>query len=115
MSTFTIHLSEHAVERFRQRVRPALDRNRAEDELARLALFGDVVAQPPAWHAAATADIAPWYLVIADCLLPLRPHVRDPDVLVATTCLARGERSETVRLRHRAQRRAARRPILVAA
>ena len=107
MSTFTIQLSEHAIQRFRQRVRPAIGVAEAEGELARLALFGDLVPEAPAWHAVATADTAPWYLVIADCVLPLRPHWREAEVLVATTCLARGDVSEATRFRRQARRRAA--------
>ena len=115
MSTFTVQLSEHAIQRFRQRVRPAVGVAEAEDELVRLALVGDLVPEAPAWHAVATADIGPWCLVIADCVLPLRPHSREADVLVATTCLARGEVSEATRFRRRPRRRAARQTTLVAA
>lgn len=115
MSTFTIQLSEHAIQRFRERVRPALGVAEAEGELARLAPVGDLLSEAPAWHAVSTAALAPWYLVIADCVLPLRPHWRDPDVLIATTCLARGDLSEATRFRRRARRRAARQTTLVAA
>jgi hypothetical protein len=108
MSTVTLHLSPHAVERFHQRVRPALAVAEAEDKLARLALFGELTPHPPAWHAATAADIAPWYLVIGDVVLPLKPHWSGPDALVATTCFARGEHSEAVRRRRRAQRRRSR-------
>ena len=107
MSTFTIQLSKHAVERFQQRVRPGLAFADAEDQLAQLALVADLVAEPPSWHAASCAQLAPWYLVIGDVVLPLKPHWNDSDVLVATTCLARGERSEALRHRRRARRREA--------
>ena len=108
MPTLTIHLSTHAVERFQQRARPALDPDDALDELARLVLVGEVVDTPPGWHARACAQIAPWYLVVADVLLPLKEHLVEPDVLVATTCLVRGDRSADVRHRRRAHRRGSR-------
>ena len=111
MATFTVQLSRHAVERFQERVRPALGFPEAEDELARLTLAAELAAEPPAWHAASCAQIAPWYLVVGDVVLPLKQHRTEPDVLVATTCLARGERSEDARRRLRARRRGARRPL----
>ena len=89
MSTFTIELSTHAIERFAQRVRPGLDPAAAAEQLAQLALAGELRDEPPSWHLAGAAQIAPWYLVIADIVLPLRPHRSEPGVLVATTCLAR--------------------------
>jgi tRNA C32,U32 (ribose-2'-O)-methylase TrmJ len=104
MSTVTIQLSQHAVERFQQRVRPALSLLDAERELAQLALAGELIPEPPAWHAATCAQIAEWYLVIADVVLPLKQHWSDRDVLVATTCLARGERSAEARHRRRQRR-----------
>lgn len=106
MSMATIQLSTHAVERFQQRVRPALALPDAEEELARLALVAELAAAPPAWHAAACAQVAPWYLVLGDVVLPLKPHWAEPEILVATTCLARGERSADVRRRRRACRTA---------
>ena len=108
MPTLTIHLSAHAVERFQQRARPALDAVDALDELARLVLVGDVVDTPPRWHARGCSQLAPWYLVIADVLLPLKQHLVEPGVLVATTCFVRGEHSDDVRRRRRMQRRATR-------
>ena len=100
----TIQLSQHAVERFQERVRPALDVAPAADELAALILFGDVVDTPPSWHAGTCAQLAPFYLVAGDVLLPLKQHWSEPDVLVATTCLVRGVRSEDVRARVRTRR-----------
>ena len=101
----TIQLSEHAVERFQHRVRPALDVDAASDALAALILFGEVVDTPPPWHAGNCAQLAPFYLVAGDVLLPLKEHWSEPDVLVATTCFVRGVRSDDVRRRVRARRR----------
>ncbi len=109
MPTLTIHLSTHAVERFQQRARHALDPDEALDELGRLVLVAEVVDTPPGWHARGCAQLAPSYLVIADVLLPLWEHVAEPGVLVATTCFVRGERSDDVRRRRRVRRRAVRR------
>ena len=108
MPTFTIHLTRHAIERFQERVRPALDLADAADELARLVLVADLIDRPPEWHARACAQVAPWYLVIGDVLLPLKTRCSEPGELTATTCLARGEPSENVRRRRRDRRRSAR-------
>ena len=78
MSMATIQLSTHDVERFQQRVRPALALPDAREELARLALVVELA----------------------------QPHWTEPEVLVATTCLARGERSADGRRRRRACRAA---------
>lgn len=83
----TIHLTTHAVERYRDRVRPGLSFEAAELELGRVAALGEVTTEAPAWHLRSCAQEAPFYLMIADILLPLRPHHSEPGVLVATTCL----------------------------
>jgi hypothetical protein len=105
MPTFTIHLTRHAVERFQERVRPALEFADAETELAKLALVGELINEPPRWHADRCAQIAPWYLVIGDVLLPLNAHRSDPGEFVATTCLTRGTYSDDARRRRRNRRR----------
>lgn len=107
-TTWTIELTAHAVERFHERVRPGLTLAGAEEELARLVLAGEVTAVPPAWHVAGCAQLAPWYLAVADILLPLKPHWSEPGVLVATTCLPKGSLSAEAR-RHRTMSRRARR------
>lgn len=99
-------LSSHAIERFRERARPALDLADAEEELARLATVAELSADPPSWHAARTAHDSDAYLVIADVVLPLVQ--RSDGEYVATTCLVRGSLSEASRVRrnrHRASRR----------
>ena len=53
-----------AIQRLGQRVRHALGVAEAEEELARLAPFGDLVPETQAWHAVSTAALAPWYLII---------------------------------------------------
>src|SRR4051794_30143291 len=104
MPTFTIQLTRHAVERFQERVRPALQFADAEAELAKLALFGELFDRPPRWHADTCAQVAPWYLVIGDVLLPLKAHCSQPGEFVATTCLTRGVYSDDARHRRRERR-----------
>jgi hypothetical protein len=107
----TIELTAHAVERYHHRVRPSLSLEAAGNELARVALVGEITTEPPAWHLRSCAQVAPFYLCVADVLLPLSPHRGEPDVLVATTCLAKGSlsadarRYRTVRRRRSAGRR----------
>jgi hypothetical protein len=109
METLEIHLSQHAVERFHERVRPSLGIEAAEDELARLVAMGQVVTQPPPWHAERQRQTAPAYLVICDLVLPLVQMGGDPVVLVAVTCIARGGISDQARARRNSLPRAARR------
>lgn len=103
--THTVELTAHAVQRYHQRVRPALSLEAAADELARVALVGEITTEPPAWHLRSCAQIAPYYLRVADVLLPLTPHRGQPDVLVATTCLAKGSLSPDARRYRTARRR----------
>jgi hypothetical protein len=80
-----IELTEHAVEQYRERARPALDVAGARSDLARLVSSGDVVAEPPDW--ARSAGSKPFYLIIGDALaLPLAPQAGR---WVTTTCLVK--------------------------
>jgi hypothetical protein len=106
---FTVQLTSHAVRRFQERVRPGLSLTDAEDELGRLVLAGSLAEDPPAWHLANCAQIAPYYLCAADILLPLKLHWCEHGVLVATTCLPKGTLSEAARHRRTRRRRARRR------
>jgi hypothetical protein len=103
-----IDLSQHAVEQYRERIRPGLDHADARVELARLVPSGEIRATPPEWARSATAK--PYYLVIGDALaLPLAAqHGR----WVTTTCLVQTTltpRRREERSRRRAQRAAAKR------
>lgn len=102
MTVESIILSKHAVERFQERVRPGLTVEAAEEELARLVLFADVVEQAPAWHVNRAAQEAPAYLLIADVILPLKPT--GGATFVATTCLPRAGISEAARARRNGAR-----------
>jgi len=80
-TTHTIQITAHAIERFRERVRPGLTFEAAETELARISLAGEVTERAPAWHLRTCAQVAPLYLVVADVLMPLIPHRSEPDCL----------------------------------
>lgn len=105
-----VRLSPHAVDRYNERVKPALGRADAEAELERLIAHGETVRRSPEWMRWTQATFNERYLVIAgDLVLPLR---RCGTAWVAVTCLARGcisEASRERRNRHRARQRAARR------
>jgi hypothetical protein len=103
-----IDLTEHAVEQYRERIRPALDLAGARVELARLLPGGEIREQPPDW--ARSAGAKPYYLVIGDALaLPLAPQ---RGRWVTTTCLVQTTltpRRREERTRRRADRAAAKR------
>lgn len=65
-TTLEIDLSPHAISRYAERVRPALDLDAAADELAHLATFAELSERPPAWLAARQHDEAPLYLLLGD-------------------------------------------------
>jgi hypothetical protein len=101
LTATTIDLTEHAIERFRERVRPAIDFDAAADELAQIAARGELTAVAPAWLRARALV----YLVLGDVVLPLEPDRREPDRLVAVTCLVRGSLSPRARAARNACRR----------
>lgn len=91
-----IDLSEHAVEQYRERTKPALELAAARAELAQLVFSGEVVTEPPEWTRSASTK--PFHLVIADTLaLPLAPQAGR---WITTTCLVR----DTMTARRREQR-----------
>lgn len=105
----TIRLTEHCVERYQQRFRPALDIEAARTDLARLLDVADVVADPPRWLAERAEQWAPAYALIGDdCVLPLVPAEGRSGMLSAVTCLGRGGISDAARA-YRSQRRRSRR------
>jgi len=107
-------ISDHAVARYCERVRPGLDGAAARAELERLRAVATVVHEPPAWlHA---ADQASCYLLLGDdVVLPL---LRQSDEgWVASTCVpkstltvqrraAKTARRKSLGARGRARRRA---------
>ena len=102
MSALTIELSSHAVDRFRERVRPGLDPEAACDELARLAAIGELHDEAPAWLAARQRQEATAYLVAGDVVLPLQARPNPPDHYGVPTCLVRGGLSFEARARRKA-------------
>src|SRR4051794_6955563 len=104
MQPFKIELSRHAVQRFQERVRPALDLHVAAEELRRIVAVGRIATESPRWHADWAAQEAPFYLLVGALVLPLRRS--DRNTLIAVTCLARGDWSDDARRRRNARRRA---------
>lgn len=103
-AAITIELSEHAIDRFHQRVRPALTWEEAEYELDRLTAYGEMVVEPPHWLARTQRQHACCYLLVGDLVLPLVPAYNDREVLCATTCIPRGALSDRARSRRNARR-----------
>lgn len=93
--------SAHAVERFHERVRPALTSYQAAAELFRLMVaVGELSMAPPAWARRDEHDGAAWILLGPDIALPVEHGM-------AITCIARSGYSEVARdHRTRAKRRA---------
>lgn len=117
--TWTIELTEHCVEQYRERFCPALDIEVAEDRLERLLDHARLEPDPPHWVVPMPGPPAAAYLVVADDLaLPLVERVSSPDVLFALTCLPRGgithaarARRNRARARHRRRHGQHRRPL----
>jgi len=95
-----VTLSQHAIERFNERVRPTLDRLQAEEELRRLLPFAQEVRDLD-WHVDIYKYEAPpdYYLEISDGIA-LAVHGR-----TAVTCLIRNATSQRVRDKKSAKRK----------
>lgn len=112
-ATHAVRISAHAVEQYRERVKPGLDLDTARGELERLRPVGEISADAPSWVNAAKP--APYYMLLGDAIvLPLAPH---RDGWVATTCVtqrtltptrrvAKSARKASLGARKRATRRA---------
>lgn len=99
----TLELSVHAIERYRQRVRPSLWGPHLTTELTRVLHYGEVSTAPPPWLAQGTTRQGP-YLTLGDIVFPLAIQQR-PGHALAVTCLTRGSISpETGRRRDRRSR-----------
>jgi hypothetical protein len=96
-----VRLTRHAIRRYQERVKPALDFGQAEDELRRLLPLMDRKRVPPAW-------IDPERLEReADVWLGLGGEIALPTYAgLITTCLTRSEPSEEARERQTEGRRA---------
>lgn len=85
-------ISQHAVELFREQIRPALDFEAAATELARLAAAGQVARVPPGWAQTSEDHTTDGWVLIGDAIaLPVAGGL-------ATTCLVRGYVTPAVRL-----------------
>ncbi len=94
VTAIDVVLSRHAVERFRERVRPGLNLPAAREALERLVAMSPVVAERPAWlHEDGEASDA-WLEVTDAIVLALR---RCGASWHATTCLTRGGLDEGAR------------------
>lgn len=106
-----VRFSAHAVQRYRERVKPTLTMRQAEQDLIRVASFGRLLEKPPAWLLSPWHAGAPLYLELADIVLTLR--TRPPAFeLIATTCMTRrseGRRPRQGRPSKRKGHRSARR------
>ena len=82
--------SEHAIERYLQRVKPALEADAVRKELSRLLATAVVSRTPPGWVRPGTGDVTPAaYLLLADgeiCLPVIVAH-GDDGPWTATTAL----------------------------
>ena len=79
-----VTVSEHAVEQYRDRVKPGLDPDAARAELEQLCALGLIQTEPPGW--VNPARPAAYYVLLGDqIVLPLAPQA---DAWVATTCVA---------------------------
>ena len=105
-----IDLTEHAVEQYRARSRPALDQLGARAGLARLVPNGEVLSAAPKW--ARSAGTQPRYLVIGDTLaLPLAAQNGrwvTTTILVETTLTERRREERTQEKTRRASPKRAR-------
>jgi hypothetical protein len=107
-----VTVSAHAVEQYRDRVKPGLDPDGARAELEQLCTLGRIQTQAPGW--VNPARPAAYYLLLGEqIVLPLVPHA---DAWVATTCVAqrtltptrraaKSARKASLAARKRAQRR----------
>ena len=107
-----VRLSQHCVERFHERFRPALDVIRARAELEMLIEHGEIAGEPPEWMARKMRQRSDAYLIVGDDLvLPLDCVGYTAEELVAKTFIDRGGISEHARRRRneRGRERRARR------
>ena len=95
-------LTEHAIVRFQERVRPGLSFHQARQEFERLLAAGVVSSQPPAWLGHHDGRLSSRYLTVGDLVIPLAPV---DGQLLALTCVPRGSVSALTRADRNANRR----------
>ena len=93
LPTKQVAVSAHAVEQYRDRVKPGLDSDAARAELKQLCALGLIQTEAPGW--VNPARPATYYLLLGDqIVLPLAPQA---DAWVATTCVAQRNLTPTRR------------------
>lgn len=102
--------SQHAIERYAERVRPTLTYDQACDELERLGAHVEVSDQAPPWSTEDWAGAEAWAWLGDTIVFPLQRE-NGTGAHVATTCLVSGVVSDFTRERRNA-RKAARRALL---
>ena len=83
-----VRFTRHAVQRYIERVRPALDESLASRELGNLAGAGTITTTTPAWRGSTGGMV----LDLGDVCFVLDVDRRDLEQLVACTCLTRTSR-----------------------
>ena len=109
----TVDVSDHAIKRYGERVRPGLAYADLEAEVLRVVrTFGVVCQEPPEWMEPDGRDVA-WLVVEDGICFPLQPSRDSDELFVATTCMVRGGMPERLRRRrnHRRAIRASRRAM----
>lgn len=105
----SVRISDHAITRYRERCKPALDDENAGRDLGRIAALGRVLTEAPRWLVGRARQTSPLYLEVGDIILPLVPDRGGSGDWCAVTCIARGGISEPAR-RRRTDRRRVRAP-----
>jgi hypothetical protein len=99
----SVYPTQHAVERYQERVRPGLGVFACRNELEQLLRDHGQRAPRPEWMSAWTAEPAVWVTIGPDIWLPC--EVRPSGSLQAMTVLCRGSLSERRRRERNATRR----------
>ena len=102
--SWTVELTHHCVERFRERFCPALDLSAAESRLERVLDHARLEPSAPAWVVATPRPAAAYLVVGDDLAVPLAERTAEPGVLVGLTCLARGGITHAARARRNRRR-----------
>ena len=97
-----VTVSAHAVEQYRDRVKPGLDPDGARAELEELRALGRIQTKAPGWVNAARPAV--YYLLLGEqIVLPLAPQA---DAWVATTCVTQRTLTPTRRRAAKSARKA---------
>ncbi len=98
-----IMFTRHALDRYRERVQPALGYREVVDAVRRILAHGRISGEAPSWLAQRQRTSSSHYLEIGDVVFPLRGGVAANGRLVAVTCIARGGISAPARQRRKAK------------